>query len=268
MIGLKLRKRYLSALSIVAAVLVLLLFISVSTYRNLDRAERNAMDFLHRQGSDLIQVLAVALESDDRFIEDLVEKTASSDDIAYVYLTDSRGIIRHHFDPELSGDPAPVDLRFDIGKQENALIRTRAEGFRVYELSKAVSDDARIVIGLEMTAFDEARQAEETVDGERGTPYVQYGSGIPDTVITPGAQMRMVPHMAPYPAHPEPKKHEAYQEVLCMIGLAPNDPLDLRAEIVKNAKKPFLFVECVGGPEHPGAIYDNTIDYGKYRSYL
>jgi hypothetical protein len=70
----------------------------------------------------------------------------------------------------------------------------------------------------------------ETVDGERGTPYVQYGSGVPGTAITPGAQMRMVPQMAPYPPHPAPEKHEEYQEVLCMIGLDPNDPLDLRAE--------------------------------------
>jgi hypothetical protein len=38
--------------------------------------------------------------------------------------------------------------------------------------------------------------------------------------------------------------------------------------IVKNAKKPFLFVECVGGPEHPGAIYDNEIEYEKYKSFL
>jgi hypothetical protein len=70
----------------------------------------------------------------------------------------------------------------------------------------------------------------ETIDGERGTPYVQYGSGVPGTTITPGAQMRMVPHMAPYPAHPAPEKHKEYQEVLCMIGLDPDDPLDLRAE--------------------------------------
>jgi mannose-6-phosphate isomerase-like protein (cupin superfamily) len=48
--------------------------------------------------------------------------------------------------------------------------------------------------------------------------------------MTPGAQMRMVPHMAPYPAHPAPEKHREYQEVLCMIGLNPDDPLDLGAE--------------------------------------
>lgn len=28
--------------------------------------------------------------------------------------------------------------------------------------------------------------------------------------------------------------------------------------IVKKASKPFLFFECVGGPEHPGAVYDNV----------
>lgn len=70
----------------------------------------------------------------------------------------------------------------------------------------------------------------ETVDGERGTPYVQYGSGVPEAASEPGAQMRMVPAMAPYPPHPVPEKHKEYQEVLAMIGLDPNDPMDLRAE--------------------------------------
>jgi hypothetical protein len=71
---------------------------------------------------------------------------------------------------------------------------------------------------------------EEQEDGDRGTPYFQYGSGAPEAVSAPGAQMRMVPSMAPYPPHPAPEKHKEYQEVLAMIGLDPNDPMDLRAE--------------------------------------
>lgn len=71
---------------------------------------------------------------------------------------------------------------------------------------------------------------EQTIDGERGTPYIQYGSGVPEAISEPGAQMRMVPKMAPYPPHDAPEKHKEYQEVLAMIGLNPNDPMDLGAE--------------------------------------
>lgn len=45
------------------------------------------------------------------------------------------------------------------------------------------------------------------------------------------AQGRMVPSMMPYPTHSVPEKHDEKQEVICMIGNNPDDPLDLGAEV-------------------------------------
>lgn len=51
------RKLYLPALSIVAVVVLLLIFIGISTYRNLDINRKNAMTFVRRQGLAMLQVL-------------------------------------------------------------------------------------------------------------------------------------------------------------------------------------------------------------------
>ena len=51
---LPIKKLYLPALSIVAVGILLLILISISTYRNLDRQKAVAMSFLHRQGEALI----------------------------------------------------------------------------------------------------------------------------------------------------------------------------------------------------------------------
>jgi hypothetical protein len=51
------KKLYLPALSIVAVGFILLVLISISTYRNLDRQKTMALSFLQRQGEGLIPSL-------------------------------------------------------------------------------------------------------------------------------------------------------------------------------------------------------------------
>ena len=51
---LPIKKMYLPALSIVAVGFILLVLISISTSRNLDRQKIIALSFLHRQGEGLI----------------------------------------------------------------------------------------------------------------------------------------------------------------------------------------------------------------------
>ena len=48
------KRLYLPALSIVAVVLLLLVLISISTYRNLDREKTTALHFLYRQGMTVL----------------------------------------------------------------------------------------------------------------------------------------------------------------------------------------------------------------------
>jgi len=160
MIAFKLKKLYLSALSIVIAVLVLLVFISISTYRNLDRAERNAMAYLHQQGSDLIHVLSVAFEGDRGRFDAFIRQTAAGKDIAYVYLADSRSIITYHSNPALIGTTVPPPVSKDAEPGDPALIRRISPTLRVYEMAETFPGDMTIVLGLKMTAFDEARKAD------------------------------------------------------------------------------------------------------------
>ena len=54
---LPLKKLYLPALSIVAVVLLFLVIISISTYRNLDREKAMALSSLNRQGISILRSL-------------------------------------------------------------------------------------------------------------------------------------------------------------------------------------------------------------------
>ena len=51
---LHIKRLYIPALSLVAIVFLLLVLISISTYRNLDRQENRALHFLYHQGVTLI----------------------------------------------------------------------------------------------------------------------------------------------------------------------------------------------------------------------
>jgi hypothetical protein len=68
------KKLYLPALSIVAVGFLLLVLISISTYRNLDRQKTIALSFLHRQGEGLI----LSLEASARTREGLLHWSDSS----------------------------------------------------------------------------------------------------------------------------------------------------------------------------------------------
>ena len=48
------KKMYLPAISIVGVVLLLMVIIGISTLRNLDRQEKTALNFLHRQALALL----------------------------------------------------------------------------------------------------------------------------------------------------------------------------------------------------------------------
>lgn len=160
MMGLKLKKLYLSALSIVLVVLVLFVFISISTYRNLDRAENNAMAFLHQQGRDLAEVLSAVFKSSGQTAGDIFKQTAAESDIAYVYGWDNQGAVTFRFIAPGVEPPSFQGVQTDTANEEQVRIITLPNKVRVYELAKIATGNFRMVIGLKMTAFDEARRAD------------------------------------------------------------------------------------------------------------
>lgn len=104
------KKLYLPALSIVAVGFILLIMISISTYRNLDRQKTTALSFLHRQGEGLILSLEASARTgmkslmwQEISLGNLLHETAKNKDIAFVSIIDAQGAIVHHSDPSKTG---------------------------------------------------------------------------------------------------------------------------------------------------------------------
>jgi len=190
-----LKKLYLPALSIVAVGFILLVLISISTYRNLDRQKTIALSFLHRQGEGLILSLEASARTgmkslmwQEVTLGSLLQETAKNRDIAYVYIIDEHGTVVHHSDPAKAG--TIVDWKPDINAEDqiDTRITTLSDNTHIYELAKffspmyeptmlhhrnsqmgldsghpASSHSHRgdsIILGMKMTAYAQARQAD------------------------------------------------------------------------------------------------------------
>ncbi len=192
---LHLKKLYLPALSIVAIIFLLLVLISISTYRNLDREKTQALHFLHRQGVTLLRSIEASARTgmkslmwQEVSLGKLMQETAKDDEIDYVYLIDGHGLIVHHSDPSKEGEQAL--WKPDLIDKDQIINRIRilpGDGdVRIYELAKyfspmyepsVIHSDDRIidhgqpqalhshrgdaiVLGMRMTAFADARHAD------------------------------------------------------------------------------------------------------------
>jgi two-component system sensor histidine kinase HydH len=190
---LHLKKLYLPALSIVAIIFLLLVLISISTYRNLDREKTQALHFLHRQGVTLLRSIEASARTgmqslmwQEVSLGKLMQETAKDDEIDYVYLADGHGLIVHHSDPSKEGEQALWKPDLIDKDQVITRIKIMPGGVRIYELAKyfspmyepsVIHSDDRIidhgqpqaqhshrgdaiVLGMRMTAFADARHAD------------------------------------------------------------------------------------------------------------
>lgn len=177
------RKLYLPAYFILGVVLILLVFISVSTYHNFHRQRRNAQEIVLRQGLALLNALAAGIRSgtganqwDENTLDQYILKLGQIQDIAYLYILDAQGAVIHrtgsrppHGDGLHSGGPDPdADVQTRLVQGRN--------GTEIYEITRMhvfLWDDSRnqvragqhptgvtVVIGMRMAAFDEARRAD------------------------------------------------------------------------------------------------------------
>lgn len=191
---LPIKKLYLPALTIVAVVFLFLVIISISTYRNLDREKAMALRSLHRQGISILRSLEASARAwgmlpmwQQDSIANLIQETGKNEDIQYIYLVDSLGNVVHHSDPSREGEPAPWKPQFSE-KVDHIVTRIRelSNSVHVYEFAKIFSPltspsnmhqtgimkghghiikphfhrGETIILGLRMTAYEEARKAD------------------------------------------------------------------------------------------------------------
>jgi len=192
---LPIKKLYLPALSIVAVGIILLVLISISTYRNLDRQKAMALSFLQRQAEGLILSLEASARTgmkslmwQEISLGSLLQETAKNSDIAYVCIIDEHGTIVHHSDPLKVGTIVGWIPDISAEGQIDTRINTLADGTHIYELAKFFSpmyeptmmhhrnsrmglDSGHgtnshshrgdiIMLGMQMTAYEQARQAD------------------------------------------------------------------------------------------------------------
>ena len=186
------RQLYLTALSILSVVLLLLVFISVSTYRNLNRERAAAMQTVHRQALTLINALEAGARAGMMLqmagkdaIGNLVHETGRFGDINYLYLVNAAGEVVHHSIPSLEGTRALWRPEFDRAGDIHTRVRRLPDGVHVYEVAKpftplnihldpAMSSDGdplsissahfhartTVYLGMTMTAYEAARQSD------------------------------------------------------------------------------------------------------------
>jgi two-component system sensor histidine kinase HydH len=186
------RQLYLTALSILFVVLLLLVLISVSTYRNLNRERNAAMQTVRRQALTLINALEAGARAGMMMqtagkdaIGNLVHEIGRSGDVTYLYLVNTDGEVVHHSIPSLEGTRALWRPPFDGAEDARTRVRLLTDGVHVYEVAKpfttmdtypdattaSVGDPASpspthihsratVYLGMTMTAYDAARQSD------------------------------------------------------------------------------------------------------------
>ena len=134
---------YLPALSIVAVVLLMLILISISTYRNLDREKSVALHFLNREGVALIRSIEAGARTgmkslmwQEVSLGSLLQETAKDKDIAFVYIVDGHGKIVHSSDPSKQGSTVDWNPKIKDADQIVTRIVGRGDDHQIYELAK------------------------------------------------------------------------------------------------------------------------------------
>ena len=140
---LRLKRLYFPALSILAAVVIMLLLIGISTYRNLNREEKTALIFLHQQGMAVLHALEAGARAEMKMpmwkedsIAQLIQEIGKNEGIAYIYLVDSQGSVIHHSNPSFKGMSSAWQPQLDNDNQVEGRVHKLSGGLKIYDLAK------------------------------------------------------------------------------------------------------------------------------------
>jgi two-component system, NtrC family, sensor histidine kinase HydH len=191
MAALQVKRMYLPALAIVGVVFVLLILIGISTYRNINREETRALEFVHWEGFALIQSLEAAVRVGmlsptwgEATLRTLLQETAKNTEIVYIFLVAKDGSVLYHTDSSQERKPSHWVPQFDERDEVVSRVERLAGGTRAYEMatrlpslraefhhpsyddprrpgsSPSLTDGVTLVFGLKMTAVEEAERAD------------------------------------------------------------------------------------------------------------
>lgn len=154
-------KLYVPAMLIVLIVLILLVFIGISTYHNLNRDRKNALDVLHRQGMGVCAFIKpfIKRKTPDTGLTDgiknAVREIVASKTIDYIYILDhDNAVVLSETGPQYTAQKNLPDV-----SNEGSRIRQHRNGTKIYELVQRAAKTSRyrIVIGINMMSFETAR---------------------------------------------------------------------------------------------------------------
>jgi two-component system sensor histidine kinase HydH len=178
---------YVPALALVVVVFLLLILIGVSTYRNLDRDERRALEFLHWEGFALVQSLEAAVRVGmvlptwgEATLRNLLQETAKNTEVVYLFLVGDGGRVLYHSDSDRRDQHPHWLPHFREGEEVVSRVERLPDGSRVYEVARPFrvlptdfgapgyasphqsgsSPGTVLVVGLRMAAVEDAKQGD------------------------------------------------------------------------------------------------------------
>ena len=184
------KRMYLPAIFLVVVVFLLLILIGVSTYRNLNRDQGRAMEFLHWEGFALIQSIEAAVRVGmlsptwgDATFRSLLQETSKNTEILYLFLVGEDGTVLYHSDSPQERKHSHWQPQFDERDDVVSRVERLTDGSRVYEMAARLpslaaasgtpgyesprlqgasprAEGAVLVLALKMTAVADAEHAD------------------------------------------------------------------------------------------------------------
>ncbi len=140
------KRLYLPALSIIGTVVLMLVIISISTYRNIKRQQETALTFLNIQGKGLLNSLEAGIRSgmmmpmwEEDDVGLMIREVARNSETVYIYIINEQNKIVHHTNYEMEGETASWKPQINNDNHTASRIIRLPDGRSVYEIAKKFS---------------------------------------------------------------------------------------------------------------------------------
>ncbi len=189
------KKLYLPAISIIAVVFMLLVIVTLSSYRNINRNKGAALESLERQGLAILRSVEAGARTGMMrhswrrdALDHFLAEAGRDEDIAYIYLVNSDGMIVSHSDTSQKGGwivpsaglPSEREIIHQVVRENGGVkiyelikrftpfecmaprgpVRLGDRGMRRRRPPENICENTIVVLGLKMDAYETARKAD------------------------------------------------------------------------------------------------------------